>query len=113
MRNNFIVQIDAFYAKISNDPKITANHITTYLALANFWSMSGYTPTFNVKPGEIIEYAKLDNQQELWKCLKYLKKDKYIKIYRTPIPSIGIGLKLISLYRNDKLNINFDNQIIK
>lgn len=113
MRNNFVAQIDAFYFKMTNDPKITAGHITTYLALANFWCMSGYSPTFNVKPEEILEYAKLDSPQELRDCLKHLEKAEYIKIYLTRIPSNGIGIKLISLYRNEKQNNQNDNRIIK
>jgi SOS-response transcriptional repressor LexA len=113
MRNNFVAQIDAFYFKMTNDPKITAGHITTYLALANFWSMSGYTPTFNVQPEEIMAYAKLDNPQELRECLRYLEKRKYIKMYPTRIPTNGIGIKLISLYRNDKYNSQNDNRIVK
>lgn len=113
MRNNFVTLIDAFYFKMTNDPKITAGHITTYLALANFWSMAGYAPTFNIKPEEIMEYAKLDNHQELRACLRYLEKAKYIKIYRTRIPTNGMGIKLISLYRNDKHNNQNDNRIIK
>lgn len=113
MRNNFVSQIDAFYSKMTKDPKISANHITTYLALANLWSLNSYAPTFNVTPEEIICHAKLESPQELRACLKYLEKAKYIKTYPTRIPSNGIGIKLISLYKNGTHNPQNDSRIIK
>lgn len=113
MRNNFIALIDAFYTKITHDDVISANHITTYLALANLWSMHDYAPTFNVQPEDINAYAKLDSLRELRVCLKYLEKAEYIKIYPTRIPTNGIGIKLIALYKNDKNSNQNDNRIIK
>lgn len=75
--------------------------------------MAGYAPTFNVKPEDVMAYAKLDNHQELRNCLKHLKKAAYIKTYQTRIPSNGIGIKLVPLYRNDKHTRLNDNIIVK
>ena len=113
MRNNFVSLIDAFYAKMTRDLNISPDHIATYLALVNLWTLNSYSPTFIIKPEEIIAYAKLESFQELRACLKYLEKAKYIKTYSTRIPTNGIGIKLISLYKIDKNSNQNNNRITK
>jgi len=68
-----------FYQTAQNDPRISATHISLYMALFQRWSTNGFKDPVIFTSREIMPMAKIDSRATYHRCLGDLVKGGYLR----------------------------------
>ncbi len=82
-------QMQDFYHCIADDARISATHISVYMALLHRWN--GESRPLELQRLEIMRAAKISGRQTYNKCMNDLKNYGYIQY----VPSTGRGVDSI------------------
>ena len=89
-----IKQMQDFYRMIACDARISATHVSIYMALLQKWNGEKESPLELHRP-EIMRSAKISARQTYNKCMNELKQYGYIRY----MPSTGRGIESV-IYLN-------------
>lgn len=68
-----------FYKSIAEDARISATHISLYMALLQQWNLGGGKNPFPITREEIMQAAKITARYTYNKCINHLQEYGYIK----------------------------------
>lgn len=75
---NYIKHLNAFFGFIKNDNRLTASHVSLYLALFQYWNFNRFNNPFPIYRSDIMKLCKIGSKNTYHKCIKELHQYKYI-----------------------------------
>src|ERR1035437_85616 len=75
---NYIKHLNVFYSLISKDNRLSASHLSLYMALFQYWNYNRFKAGFPVYRENIMRLSKIGSKNTYHKCLKELHQAKYI-----------------------------------
>lgn len=96
---NYIRHLSGVLDCFSQDKRLTASHISLYIALFQFWNLNRFQNPISITRSEVMEISKIGSANTYTRCLKELDSFGYIKYSPSFNPLKG---SLVDLY-------NFDN----
>lgn len=76
----------AFYEALSKDARISATHISLYMALFHKWALDRYQSPVAFTSREIMPLAKIDSRATYHKCMRDLVECGYIRYFPSSNP---------------------------
>lgn len=76
---NYIRHLNAFFEFIGNDERLTAYHISLYMALFHIWNMNRFRNPFPLDREELMQLARFGSRNTYAKCMKELHQWGYIE----------------------------------
>lgn len=70
--------LTTFYNHVSEDNRISATHISLYMALLQQWNLTGRNP-FPIQREDVMKAAKINARLTYNKCINNLQEFGYIK----------------------------------
>jgi hypothetical protein len=95
---NYVRHLNAFFALVRSDQRLTSSHVSLYMALFQYWNFNRFNNPFSIYRENIMQLSKL-SKNTYHKCVKELHEAKYI--YYHPSPSKFQAVR-ISIVRLDK-----------
>ena len=95
---NYIRHLNAFFSFINTDTRLSASHISFYMALFQYWTFNRFQNPFPIYRDNMMRQSKIGSKNTYHKCIKELHEAKYI--YYHPSPSKFLPVK-VSLARLD------------
>lgn len=95
---NYIRHMNAFFALVKKDTRLTSSHISLYIALFQYWNFNRFQNPFPVYRDNIMTLSKIGSKNTYHKCIKELHEAKYI--YYHPASSKFLPVK-VSIGRLD------------
>lgn len=77
-----------FYKAIEDDARITATHISLYLALLNKWNFNQSQNPMSIVRDELMKAAKINARHTYNKCINELQQFGYITYFPSSNPNI-------------------------
>lgn len=74
-----VKELSGFYKAIMDDCRISATHISLYMALFQRWNLNHFEGPVIFSSHEIMPMAKIDSRATYHKCLRNLVEYGYIK----------------------------------
>lgn len=71
--------LTTFYKQVSEDARISATHISLYMALTQQWNLTGCRNPFPIDREKIMKAAKINARFTYNKCMNNLQEYGYIK----------------------------------
>jgi hypothetical protein len=81
---NYIRHLNAFFSLVRSDQRLTASHVSLYIALFHYWNYNRFNNPFSIYRENIMDLCKL-SKNTYYKCLKELHASQYI--YHFPASS--------------------------
>jgi hypothetical protein len=75
---NYIRHLNAFFNFVKHDDRLTASHVSLYLALFQYWNFNRFTNPFPIYRSDIMRLCKIGSKNTYHKCIKELHLSKYI-----------------------------------
>lgn len=95
---NYIRHLNAFFSFIGSDKRLSASHISLYMALFQYWNFNRFQNPFPIYRDNIMKLSKIGSKNTYHKCIKELHEAKYI-YYHPPVSKFQPGR--VSLARFD------------
>ena len=76
---NYIKHLNAVFIHMDQNEKLSAQHITLYLALFRRWNKNFFQNPIVVVRDELMKMSRIGSVNTYGKCLKELDKFGYIK----------------------------------
>jgi hypothetical protein len=95
---NYINHIRTFYSMAATDERLSANHISLYMALFQFWNLNRFENPFQINRFEVLQMCKIGSLNTYHKCLRDLDCFGYIQYIPSFNPLAG---SLVNLYNFD------------
>lgn len=71
-QDSALLQLELFFKKVADDPRIGAVHISMYMAIFYKWYLSGSTSSVEIIRSEIMEAAKIKCNATYFKIMNDL-----------------------------------------
>jgi len=75
---NYITHLNAFFERVSGDGRLTAYHISLYLALFRQWNACRFSERFAISRAEMMDLARIGSANTYARCMKELVDWGYI-----------------------------------
>ncbi len=76
---NYITHLNAFFEQVSGDGRLTAYHISLYLALFRQWNACRFSHRFAISRAEMMDLARIGSANTYARCMKELADWGYIR----------------------------------
>jgi hypothetical protein len=107
---NYIQHISAFLEQAKTDNRLSAHHITLYIALFYQWNLAFFKNPISIARAETKEMAKIGSNHTYVKCMNDLHRWGYIRYKTSRNPQKG---SLVYLYTFDTSNMyTFDTSSV-
>jgi len=104
---NYIRHLNTFFSCLQQDNRLTAFHISLYIALFQVWNRNHFQSPFVAQREELMLLSKIGSKNTYYKCLKELHQAGYIRQQRAPAKYMPVKITVIRL---DKLQDNNSSQ---
>lgn len=81
--------LNNFYKAAADDPRISATHISVYMALLHQWNVNGGINPVIIERNTLMKAAKINSRYTYSKCMHCLHEYGYIKYYPSFNPFVG------------------------
>lgn len=78
---NYVKHLNGFFDRVNGDERLTAYHISLYMALFQLWNLNRFAGTFSVNRAELMVMSRIRSVNTYAKCMKELKGWGYISYY--------------------------------
>ena len=95
---NYIRHLNTFFSLMSTDTRLSASHISLYMALFQYWNFNRFQNPFPIYRDNMMKQSKIGSKNTYHKCIKDLHQLKYI--YYHPSGSKFLPVK-VSVARLD------------
>lgn len=92
---NYIKHQHGFFRLAYDDDKLSAYHISLYLALFQSWNLNRFKNPISIARSEIMSISKIGSVNTYSKCMKELAEWKYIDYFPSHNPHLGSKVKMI------------------
>ena len=75
---NYIRHLNTFFSFVKTDQRLTASHVSLYLALFLYWNFNRFQNPFSIYRENIMQLSKIGSKNTYHKCIKQLHEAKYI-----------------------------------
>lgn len=75
---NYIKHLSGFFDRLSEDQRMTAYHISLYLALFQLWNLNRFQNPFPISRQELMKISRVGSVNTYGRCMKELNKWGYI-----------------------------------
>lgn len=75
---NYIRHIHAFYHLVQRDDRLSAQHVSLYMAIFQFWNYHRFQNPFRVDRDQLMRLSKIGSKNTYHKCIKELHSYRYI-----------------------------------
>lgn len=75
---NYIRHLNAFFAVVRHDNRLTTSHISLYMALFQYWNFNRFQNPFTVYRNDIMRLSKIGSKNTYHKCMRELHQARYI-----------------------------------
>jgi len=75
---NYIKHLNAFFDRLSEDERMSAYHISLYMALFQQWNQNRFRNPFPVLREELMELSRIGSKTTYARCMKELDEWNYI-----------------------------------
>lgn len=75
---NYVRQLNGFFVRMSRDHRMTAYHISLYLALFQHWNANRFNDPFTISRTEVMELARIGSANTYARCMRELADWGYI-----------------------------------
>jgi hypothetical protein len=84
MHINYIRHLNGFFLRMAPDNRLTAMHVSLYIALFQYWNYHRFEDAFPVYRTQIMQLSKIGSKNTYLSCLKQLHQAGYIR-YHPPL----------------------------
>jgi hypothetical protein len=98
---NYIRHLNAFFSYVKTDHRLTASHVSLYLALFHYWNFNRFNNPFSIYRDNIMQLSKL-SKNTYHKCLKQLHESKYIYYHPSPSKFQAVRISIIRLDKEEE-----------
>ncbi len=84
-----IPQLEKFYRLIEEDSRISATHISLYMALFHLWSELDFAGPVRFTRRRVMSIAKISGLATYHKCIKDLVRFGYLQYIPSHDPGVG------------------------
>ena len=78
---NYIKHLNGFFERVSGDGRLTAYHISLYLAVFQLWNLNRFAGKFPINRTELMILSRIGSVNTYAKCIKELDRWKYIRYF--------------------------------
>lgn len=78
---NYIKHLNGFFERVSGDGRLTAYHISLYLALFQLWNLNRFSKKFPVSRTELMVLSRIRSVNTYAQCIKELDGWGYIRYH--------------------------------
>lgn len=71
---NYIRHLNGFFERLEEDERLTAYHISLYLALFRLWNMNRFRNPFPVNREEVMQLSRIGSKNTYGRCMKQLNE---------------------------------------
>lgn len=75
---NYVRHLNAFFALVRSDQRLTSSHVSLYMALFQYWNFNRFHNPFSIYRDNIMQLSKIGSKNTYYKCIKELHAAKYI-----------------------------------
>lgn len=75
---NYIRHLNAFFTMVKSDDRLTALHVSLYIALFQYWNLNRFENPFSVYRDDIMKMSCIGSKNTYHKCIKHLHSTGYI-----------------------------------
>jgi hypothetical protein len=94
---NYIRHLNAFFSLVKTDNRLTASHVSLYLALFHYWNFNRFNNPFSIYRENIMQLSKIGSKNTYHKCIKELHNAKYIYYHPAPTKFQVVRISVIRL----------------
>ena len=105
---NYIKHLNAFFSIVKQDNRLTASHVSLYLALFQYWNFNRFQNPFPVYRENIMQLSKIGSKNTYHKCIRELHECKYIYCHPDTQKYQPVKISMVPL---DKLVAQDRNQL--
>ena len=106
---NYIRHLNAFFTYLKTDNRLTASHVSLYLALFQYWNFNRFQNPFPVYRNDIMKLCKIGSKNTYHKCIRELHQCKYILYHPASHKYQPVKISMIRLDKqvpNDPKQLN-------
>jgi hypothetical protein len=92
---NYIRHLNAFFTQIKKDDRLTAMHVSLYLALFQYWNFNRFQNPFPVYRDNIMALSKIGSKNTYHKCVRALHQTGYIIYHAAPSKYLPVKISII------------------
>ena len=108
---NYIKHINLWMEIVAVDDRLTANHISLYLALFQLWNKCRFPDQITIFRNEVLQVSKIGSSKTYYKCLHELNAYGYIKYKPSYNPMKGSSIIMTDLSDlNGQITQNHDEE---
>jgi hypothetical protein len=105
---NYIRHLNAFFTMVKSDDRLTALHVSLYIALFQYWNLNRFQNPFSVYRDDIMKMSRIGSKNTYHKCIKHLHNTGYI--IQHPVNAKYSPAKF-SILRLDKKEVKVFSQL--
>jgi hypothetical protein len=94
---NYIRHLNAFFSYVKTDTRLTASHVSLYMALFHYWNFNRFQNPFSIYRENIMQLSKIGSKNTYHKCVKELHQAKYIFYHPAPSKFQVVRISVIRL----------------
>lgn len=87
-------ELDAFFARVQDDPNLSSTHISLYFVLVGKWIKNDCQP-FSTTRRQMMTYAKIHSTATYTRCIYNLETWGYIIYLPSYHPALGSLITLV------------------
>lgn len=112
-KTNYILHLNATFARIFEDDRLNPTHISLYMALFQFWNLNRFVNPFTIAREDVLVLSKIRSRVTYLKCLKDLQAWNYIIYQPSRNPIVGSKVSIINIWSTKwKSNLNLTNNLV-
>lgn len=78
---NYIKHLTGFFERTESDTRMTAYHISLYMALFQLWNLSRFRNPFPISREELMQLSRMGSKNTYARCIKELDQWGYISYF--------------------------------
>lgn len=98
---NYVRHLNAFFAFVRSDQRLTSSHVSLYMALFQYWNFNRFNNPFSIYRDNIMQLSKL-SKNTYHKCVKELHEAKYIYYHPSPSKFQAVRISVIRLDKEEE-----------
>jgi hypothetical protein len=94
---NYIRHLNAFFSFINADKRLSASHVSLYMAMFHYWNFNRFQNPFPVYREDMMKLSKIGSKNTYYKCIKMLHEARYICYHGSPSRFLPVKISIARL----------------
>ena len=82
---NYIKHLNGFFLRLNRDQRLTAHHISLYMAIFHFWNAALFQDSINASRDQLMKLSRIGGRNTYARCMKDLHRWGYIRYIPTGV----------------------------